>query len=404
MVMEYIRAILYRKLNPSDFKKMYDIDKPKTGGGQTYIDATGISQEEFLKFSSGGRIIASTYVGDNRPSFLIEVSVLGNTNINKEIKFEPRHNRKNYKISRQNLLNKHPAWSPDNNFPVPDIDNDPDFTAVTKNLTIYIVKTSNNSYYASFIDVDCLPTNWPTNIGLEKMFNGDRRGVLFFEQDVPFQNSSDCPFVFDELVASDNVDGIDISKIVEDKIEYIDTDVEFSIPQNISDIVKETDPPKKSTIKNSSKPRKYRPIKKDYIRSNRNKKLAGDAGEEIVLIIEKEKLKNIKRYDLAEKVSWCSKDFGDGLGYDILSYEIDSQGNEKEIYIEVKTTTGSIHKPFEVSINEVNFSLENSDSFYIYRVYSLNKTCSNVKYYKVAGAIPDNFELYPTNFIAKDKL
>lgn len=403
MVMEYIQAILYRKLNPSDFKKMYDIDKPKTGGGQTYIDATGISPEEFSRFSSGGKIISSTYVGDNRPSFSIEVFVLGNTNIHKEIKFEPRHNRKNYKISRQNLLNKHPAWCPDNNFPVPDIENDPDFTAVTENLTIYIVKTSTNSYYASFIDVDSLPSNWPANIGLEEIFNGDRRGVLFFDESVPFQNSYDSPFLIDELVANDNVDGIDISKIVEDKIEYINSDIVFSIPPNISDIVQETEPPKKSTVKNSSKLRKHRPVKKDYVRSNKNKKIAGDTGEEIILIIEKEKLKNIKRPDLADKVCWCSKDFGDGLGYDILSYEIDSKGNEKEIYIEVKTTTGSIDKPFDVSINEVNFSVENSDSFYIYRVYSLNKTCSNVKYYKVAGAIPDNFELYPTTFIAKDK-
>jgi hypothetical protein len=34
---EYIDRIFFRKINPSDFKKLYDIDKPKGGGGQTYL-------------------------------------------------------------------------------------------------------------------------------------------------------------------------------------------------------------------------------------------------------------------------------------------------------------------------------------------------------------------------------
>lgn len=31
--MEYIERIFYRKINPSDFKKLYDIDRPEGGGG-----------------------------------------------------------------------------------------------------------------------------------------------------------------------------------------------------------------------------------------------------------------------------------------------------------------------------------------------------------------------------------
>lgn len=401
--MEYIKAILYRKLNPSDFKKMYDIDKPETGGGQTYIDATGITTEEFAKFSTGGRTIPSTYVGDDRPSFVIDVSVLGNRNIHKEIEFEPRHNRKNYKISRQNLKHKHPAWSPDNNFPEPDFENDPDFSKVTENLTIYILKTSTNSYYAGFFDVDILPDNWPDGIGLEKLFEEERRGVIFIEREIPFQNSSDNPFMIDELIAEDNVDGIDISKISDDKIEYDNDDVSFEIPTNITDIVVETQPPEVSIRKKSSQPRKYRPVKRDYVKSNKNKKIAGDTGEQIILAIEKQKLNDFGRDDLSEKVNWDSKDMGDGLGYDILSYDILPNGEEKEIFIEVKTTTGSINKPFDVSINEVKFSQEHSDSFYIYRVYSLSSDCSKVKYYKIAGSIPENFNLIPTSFQAYKK-
>ena len=83
------------------------------------------------------------------------------------------------------------------------------------------------------------------------------------------------------------------------------------------------------------------------------------------------------RDDLSEKVNWDSKDMGDGLGYDILSYDILPNGEEKEIFIEVKTTTGSINKPFDVSINEVEFSQEHSDSIWpIIRQYIyVKKSC-----------------------------
>lgn len=48
--MEQIDRIFYKKINPSDFKKFYDIDKPTTGGGQTYLDAAGISNEMMVDF------------------------------------------------------------------------------------------------------------------------------------------------------------------------------------------------------------------------------------------------------------------------------------------------------------------------------------------------------------------
>lgn len=48
--MELIDRIFYRKINPSDFKKLYDIDKPATGGGQTYLEAAGITDEKMVVF------------------------------------------------------------------------------------------------------------------------------------------------------------------------------------------------------------------------------------------------------------------------------------------------------------------------------------------------------------------
>ena len=64
--MEYIDRIFYRKINPSDFKKLYDIDKPEGGGGQTYLEAAGISNDEIVDFLSCAEITDSPLEGEER--------------------------------------------------------------------------------------------------------------------------------------------------------------------------------------------------------------------------------------------------------------------------------------------------------------------------------------------------
>ena len=44
--MQYISAILYHKIQDSDFTNMYGVKKPTSGGGQTYIQAAGYTQHE----------------------------------------------------------------------------------------------------------------------------------------------------------------------------------------------------------------------------------------------------------------------------------------------------------------------------------------------------------------------
>lgn len=60
------RRNFYRKVNPSDFKKMYDIDKPKTGGGQTYLEAAGVDTDELIEFLSYGEISDSPLPNEER--------------------------------------------------------------------------------------------------------------------------------------------------------------------------------------------------------------------------------------------------------------------------------------------------------------------------------------------------
>jgi hypothetical protein len=75
--MELIHSIFYRKINPSDFKKLYDIDRPSTGGGQTYLEAAGIDTEELINFLSIGEMSDSPLQNETRHIFTIDAYVLG---------------------------------------------------------------------------------------------------------------------------------------------------------------------------------------------------------------------------------------------------------------------------------------------------------------------------------------
>lgn len=95
-----------------------------------------------------------------------------------------------------------------------------------------------------------------------------------------------------------------------------------------------------------------------------NEKL-GFAGEMWVVNYEKDRLKD--RGISPDKVYHTSHKDGDGFGYDILSVEDDGTTPR---YIEVKTTSGKEEQPIFFSENELNFSIENKEHYYLYRVYN----------------------------------
>ncbi len=97
---------------------------------------------------------------------------------------------------------------------------------------------------------------------------------------------------------------------------------------------------------------------------NKKRQLTGLKGEEIAVVLEQEYLESINRKDLANKVRHLSKDVGDGLGYDILSYF----DNGREKYIEVKSTTSSLKSPFYISRNELGFLKEHANDYFVYRI------------------------------------
>ncbi|MCB2291346.1 DUF3883 domain-containing protein [Clostridium sp. CS001] len=89
----------------------------------------------------------------------------------------------------------------------------------------------------------------------------------------------------------------------------------------------------------------------------------GFLGESYILNHEKIKLIKANRTDLAGQVEHVSDTKGDGLGFDILSFQED--GNPK--FIEVKTSITQ-NESFYVTKNELEFSKDYSGHFYLYRL------------------------------------
>lgn len=115
----------------------------------------------------------------------------------------------------------------------------------------------------------------------------------------------------------------------------------------------------------------------DYDGNNKVKKELGDAGEQLVIEHEKTYLLSEDKKELADRV----RKVEDWEGYDILSFTKD--GAEK--HIEVKTTSGSIYRPFIISINEKTKMEQQSEKYLIYRLYNYNRDSNQADFFILKG-------------------
>jgi hypothetical protein len=105
----------------------------------------------------------------------------------------------------------------------------------------------------------------------------------------------------------------------------------------------------------------------DYALRNRQNSITGSRGEEVVMRIERKRLVDGGRRDLAGRIERKSMD-DDTLGYDILSFETDG----RERLIEVKATIkGGDPVRFFVSSNEFRIG-KTVSNFFIYLVENAN--------------------------------
>lgn len=134
--------------------------------------------------------------------------------------------------------------------------------------------------------------------------------------------------------------------------------------------------------------RKFDPASRDA----RNREL-GLRGEEYAFEYEKRTLWNAGRQDLARKVSHVSQEVGDGLGYDIHSFDLKG----KDRLIEVKTTLGIASTPFFLSENERLVSVERKMHFRLLRLYDFIKA---PRAFELAPPLENFLFLQPTNYRA----
>jgi hypothetical protein len=120
----------------------------------------------------------------------------------------------------------------------------------------------------------------------------------------------------------------------------------------------------------------------------------GAHGEELVADYERAWLRQHGRHDLAGRVQWTARDNGDGLGYDVLSFDLDGQHR----YIEVKTTALGAETPFYITSAELDFAQRHLDRYALYRVYDV---LGEPRFFGLEGDIVDVLVLTPATYSAR---
>lgn len=131
----------------------------------------------------------------------------------------------------------------------------------------------------------------------------------------------------------------------------------------------------------------------NYIAIEAGNRDLGARGEEFVMSFEHARLWKEGARKLANRIDHVAKTQGDGLGYDILSFETDG----KERLVEVKTTRFGLYTPFFTSRNEVLVSQRRHKEYFIYRVCNFAK---DRKLFLLNGPIDQTCSLEPVQYQA----
>ena len=132
---------------------------------------------------------------------------------------------------------------------------------------------------------------------------------------------------------------------------------------------------------------------RNYLEAEALNRSLGLAGEDLVLRFERERLRRAGSVALADRVEHVSRTQGDGLGYDIQSFEPDGRNR----LIEVKTTRFGALTPFFASRNEVEVSEERGEEYQLYRVFSFR---AEPKLFTLAGSLRQSCQLEASNYAA----
>ena len=143
----------------------------------------------------------------------------------------------------------------------------------------------------------------------------------------------------------------------------------------------------------SGAPRVRLSRKVDFAARDESNRKLGRAGEQWVIEFEHQRLADAGLPELLQRLDWVSDRLGDGAGYDILSY--DAPGEPR--YIEVKTTNGAHASSFVISRNELDFSQEAGDAFFLYRLFQFRQSPSM---YMLRGDVSKLLHIEPIDYRA----
>lgn len=134
-------------------------------------------------------------------------------------------------------------------------------------------------------------------------------------------------------------------------------------------------------------------VTRDYLAQEARNRSLGRAGELFVLELETRRLHQAGKKALSKRVDHVSNTQGDGLGYDVLSFE--ESGRQR--LIEVKTTAFGQLTPFFVSRNELARSEADSEHYFLYRLFDFR---DRPRIFELPGVITDFCQLDPTTYRA----
>jgi hypothetical protein len=139
---------------------------------------------------------------------------------------------------------------------------------------------------------------------------------------------------------------------------------------------------------------RFSPAKRDYLAQEARNRSLGRAGELFVLELEARRLHAAGKKTLSNRVEHVALTQGDGLGYDVLSFE----ENGRERLIEVKTTAFGELTPFFVSRNELERSKVDAERYRLYRLFDFR---DRPRAFDLRGAIAGHCQLDAVSYLAR---
>lgn len=137
-----------------------------------------------------------------------------------------------------------------------------------------------------------------------------------------------------------------------------------------------------------------RGVQRDYLALEASNQSLGRAGEKLIVKYERYRLRQAGQDRLSEQVEHVAMTRGDGLGYDILSFDRDG----RERLIEVKTTAFGKQTPFYLSRNELALSQHAATQFHLYRLFEFRQ---RPRLFNLQGSVDSLCHLDPITYVAR---